>query len=295
MQQHDVKDQTPAEIAAGLDRDRADLALAIDGLRDRFSVDALLGDAVDVAKTNLAPYGRALDTAVRSNPAAAVMAGVGLAWLIFGRKGGGLAGEAASSLAGTSIEAVSRWEDEGGNPAPRPEIEEAWIDEADSLRARASEMLSRIDAAARDRLQPVAEIARQRAEVLTGLAMDTRRVMRRGLEGLAVDAQDRILAVREKAYAARGAAIRQGTRLIEDRPVLAGAIGMAIGAAMAAVLPRTATEDRLFGRDRDRLLAQAQAALRAETVRATRVASRLADTVTAEVRDHARELATDRL
>lgn len=291
MQQHDMNDLNADEIAASLERERADLAMTIDGLRDRLSVDTLVGDALGYAKANMAPYARALDGAVRANPLAAVMVGVGLAWLVFGRKGGAL--QPDTSLAGTKFEAMSRWEDEGGPVAPLPEADTAWITAADALRDRASAALSRIEAAARARLRPAAELARDRAEVLADLAKGTRAAMLQGLNGLNAEAQARILAVREQAYVARTAAVRQGTKLIEERPVVAGAIGMAIGAAVAAALPRTETEDRIFGEERDRLLAGAQAALRQEKARAGHTASRLAENVASNVKTSARQLVTD--
>jgi ElaB/YqjD/DUF883 family membrane-anchored ribosome-binding protein len=288
MPVHDMKDQSPDEIAAMLERERQDLAVSIDGLRNSLSVDTLIGDALDYATSNIRPYARVLDGAVRANPMAAIMAGVGLAWLVLGRKSG--APQPEAPLVGTRFEALSRWEDEGGPPAPLPDpADTAWIDESDALRARASDELARIDADARQKLRPAVDLALDRAGVLADLAKATQAAMRRGLESLSSDARDRVLALREQAYAARTAAVRQGTRLIEERPLVAGAIGLAIGAAVATALPRTPTEDRLFGPERDRLLARAHEALRRERMQVSKSATRLADSVTAEVAGTARD------
>lgn len=292
MQQHNTDDLTPDEIAASLERERNELSANIEGLRDRLSLEALVGDALGYAQANMAPYARALDGAVRANPMAAVMAGVGLAWLILGRRSGGES-LPEPPLAGTKFEALSRWEDEGGPTAPLPINDLDWIVEADELRSRSSDALARIDALARKKLRPAAELARDRAKVLADLANATRSAMLRGLESLESDAKNRMLALREQAYAARLATVRKGTKLIEERPLAAGAIGMAIGAVAAAVLPRTMTEDRLFGQERDRLLARAQEALRQERARVATTASRLAETVASDVKDSARELASE--
>ena len=277
MPEHDMKDQTPDEIAVMLERERQNLALSLDGLRSRLSPDKLVDDAVGYATANLAPYGRALDGAVRANPLAALMAGVGLAWLVLGRKAGPAPGPVLpeATLAGTRVEALSRWEDEGGPPSPLPDADSAWIGEADVLRARASQALARLDLAARQKLAPAAELALDRARVLADLARATRAVMLRGLDTLGASARDRVLALREEAYAARIAALRQGSRLIEGRPLTTGAISVAIGAAVAAALPGTATEDRLFGPERDRLLAQARDTLWQERRRIGQAAVRL--------------------
>ena len=292
MQAHDMTDQSPDAIAARLERERADLALSINGLRDCLSTDALVGDALAFARDNTASYARVLDGAVRANPMAAVMAGVGLAWLVLGRKTP--AALAAAPLAGTRLEALSRWEDEGGPPASDGGTDGgadgAWIAEADALRYRASGALAHIEAAARDRLRPAADLALDRASVLADLAETTQAAMLRGLDALTHEAKSRVLARREEAYAARLAAHRQGAKLIEEHPILAGAIGMVIGAAVAAALPSSRTEDRLFGEERDRLMARAQDALRQERARAAETVTQLADSVAAEVKDSARGL-----
>jgi ElaB/YqjD/DUF883 family membrane-anchored ribosome-binding protein len=217
------------------------------------------------------------------------MAGVGLAWLVLGRRGSGVS-STEPALAGTRTEALSRWEDEGGPVAPSQAGDDVWILEADRLRDTAAGALDRIDDAGRRFMRPVKEVAEDRAEVLATLAKATRATMLRGLENLGAEAQSRILAAREHAYAARLAVVRQGTALIEERPMVAGAIGMAIGAAVAAALPRTETEDRLFGPDRDRLLMRAQQVLWQERDRAVAIGSELADVVTADIKHSAEKL-----
>jgi ElaB/YqjD/DUF883 family membrane-anchored ribosome-binding protein len=288
MPPHEPNKNNPDDIAAMLERDRQDLAVSLEGLRSRLSPDLLISDAMGYAKANLGPYARALDGAVRANPMAAVATGVGLAWLVLGRRTPAAA--PAAALAGTKFEALSRWEDEGGPPAPDHVADSAWIAETDALRHRALGALARIEAAARDRLRPATEVALDRARILADLAGTTRAAMLRGLDSLTQEARNRVLVLREEAYAARLAAERQGTRLIEAHPVLTGAIGMAIGAAVASALPTTQTEDRLFGQERDRLMSKAAEALRQERARAAGTVSRLADTVAAEVKISARDL-----
>lgn len=290
MQLHDMIDHSPDAIAARLECERADLAKSISGLRNRLTTDALVGDALDYAREQVAPYARALDRAVRANPMAAVMTGVGLAWLILGRKG---SAAPEVSLARTKFEALARWEDEGGPVDPDPGADAVWIAEADVLRHRASDALARIEDAARRQLQPAANLALDRARVVADLARATRVAMLRGLDTMTQEVQGRTFALREEAYAARLAAHRQAAKLIEEYPLVAGAIGMAIGAAVASSLPPTHIENRVFGPERDRMVSRAQDALRRERARAAGTMSRLAENVAAEVRDSTRELVLD--
>lgn len=253
--------QSPAAIAAQLDRDRAALAQSIAGLRDRLAPDAVMDDALLYVRTNVAQYAQTLEGVVRANPLAAVLVGAGVAWLALVRR---------------------------AQPEPEPEFEPEpaatetdsdWIIEADQLRNLAVRELDRI---ASSKVHP-ADAAVQRAGVLTSLANATRAIMLRGLEGLSHEAQDRLLAARESAYAARMELARRAGRMIEDHPLVAAGIGMAIGAAVGAALPGTATEDRLLGADRDRLLAQAKGLLRQEQDKATRAGVALAASFASEI------------
>jgi len=287
MQPHEMNGSNASSIAADLERERADLAQSIVGLRERLSVDALAGDAINYARQNLGQYAKALDGAVRANPLAAVMTGVGIAWLVLGRKS---SEKPEQLLAGTKFEAFSRWEDEGGPVSSMPDPTDAWIVEADSMRDRARRALARIDSSS---LMPTLDAARDRAEVLIQLARGRRMAMLRGLEGMTEAAQERILAARERAYTARNTVLHRGGRLIEDQPIVAGAIGMAIGAAVGSMLPGTNIENRVFGAERDRLLAEAQRALRVELNRATEAGSELANTVADGIKDTAVKLVSE--
>jgi hypothetical protein len=60
--------------------------------------------------------------------------------------------------------------------------------------------------------------------------------------------------------------------VLEREPLALGAFGLAIGAALGALLPRTATEDRLMGEWRDELLEDAEAYGREQYERGRRVA-----------------------
>ena len=267
MRQFDDTALTPREIEMALDRDRADLARTLDSLSQRMSVDGLLDDVVGYAKASLAaPYTRALDTAVRTNPVAAAVVGAGIAWLAVGGKRS--ATSAGQPLAGSTYEALSRWEDEGGPVTPSPDRDDRWLLQADELRHSATATLARIDRAARFGHRPPGEVAADRADVIAELARDTREVMLHGLDGLAPRAQDRIVAARMRAYRARVSRGKSGDPVIQKRPIVASAIALALGAVVAAVLPRTGTEDRMFGPDRDRLMHKARQALRTERARA---------------------------
>ncbi len=287
---HDDIPTDADQIEAQIERDRSALADTMGRLRDRFSVDTLIHDATALVQDNAGPWTRAIDRAVRANPAALAVPAAGLAWQLQGRRAA--VPDAPPTLAGTKFEAMSRWEDEGGPPPPLRDAEphDDWMAEAEALRDRANRTLRTLDQSVRDRLASAEDASRDRVAVLSRLTDDVRGVMRRGLSQLTSDAQARIIAAREAAYAAHLNLRGKVGRVIEDHPMATGAVAAVLGAAVAVALPQTRAEHRVFGASRDRLLAEAQRTVDDERRRAGAVASSLADRLATDA-DHA----TDRI
>ena len=274
------------QLEARIERDRSALADTLARLRDRLSVDTLIQDAAALVRDNAGPYTRAIDRAVRANPAALAVTAAGLAWLLLGRRAP--VAEPAPPLAGTKFEAMSRWEDEGGPPPPLRDAEpdDDWMAEAEAFRDRANRTLRSLDQSVRDRVATAEQASRDRVAVLSRLTDDVRGVMRRRLSHLSSEAQARILAAREAAYAAHLDLRDKVGRVIEDHPMMTGAVAAVLGVAVAVALPQTRAEHRVFGASRDRLLAEAQRLVHDERRRAGAVASSLADRLMQDA-DHA--------
>lgn len=254
----------PRKIEADIAQDRAKLASTLDALQDRVSVDTLAQDALGMIKANTASYTHSIDQAVRANPMAVALVGVGLAWLVFG-------GRKPTPVLGSKQAAMSTWEDDGGPARPSEERHEPWTIETDNLRKRASDALHRIETDARDVTQSVRDFAAERAAVVAEFGSGLKRSLRHGLDDLSTAAHDRIVNAREAAYAARIRVERMAKttprdvgRMIDDHPMVTGAVVFALGAALGSVLPRTDIEDRTFGSERDRLMEQARALLAQE-------------------------------
>lgn len=273
--------ESPSQIEAQLDQDRDALAKALDALRQRFSLDGLWSDGASLIKANSGPYTQALDAAVRANPVALALTGIGVAWLILGRRAKN--GADPSPLAGTRFEAEARWEDEGGPVLDLPETDALWMEDADRLRLRANGLIARINIAVRDNLAPAAELAKSRADVVSALTKDLRRVMARGLDGLKDSTRDAALAARERAYAAHVALGKAGGEVVRDNPVVAGVALVAAGAAVAILLPRSAFENQMLGAPRDRLIGEAKRVLQDERRRISNSVSQVAAALVSEI------------
>lgn len=254
-----MSEQSIPEIERELERDREALAQSLAALRDRMRPASLLSHSAASLKSG----------------AAAVMARAtgGLLRGSDREEGATSATDDSTALAGTRFEALSRWEDEGGPPALEPEDpEEEWLVEARGLRARALDLLARIDEAARRGLAPAADLARHRAEVVAAFAAETTTALGRGLESLGEAARAQAIATRERVYIARVTVASRARAEVEAQPLTAAAVAAAAGAALAWLLPRTETEDRLLGAARDRLVGDLKRLARHEAMQASDLA-----------------------
>jgi len=178
-----------------------------------------------------------------------------------------------------------------------------WSREAHGLRARAMDALRRIEQEAKsyyDSLRnglssgasSTRDFASERASVISGFTSDLRSRLSAGLDNLSPEARDRVIAARERAYGAMLRAERMGrdvlrnpTRSMEEHPIVAGAVGFALGAGVAALLPSTEVENRTFGAERDRLMEDAARLLRQERERAMQIAGSLGQEIKAAAQD----------
>ena len=135
-----MTDRSISQIEQALEQDRQALAQSLVALRERMRPAALMAEGKDALMAQAAPLVSKLDGAVRGQPLVAAAAGVALAALVFGRRRSSDldAAGAVPAMAGTKFEALTRWEDEGGPPAPEPvDPEEGWLSEARGLREKA--------------------------------------------------------------------------------------------------------------------------------------------------------------
>lgn len=241
---HDAP-RSAAEIEGAVERTRSDVAGTLDALRDKLLPSQMIDEVVDRAVTYAkgsggAAFARNLGTAVRDNPLPVVLIGAGIAWLLLARGGEG----AASPDAGRT----PPWQD-------RPDAGR------DGGRSRAASMAGGVGDAATRAGALVADKATRAVSAVSSLG-DT-------LAGVVGSAQDMAGSLGERAVETAGAlragagvagaqvsaaasrAAERWEEVAEAQPLLLGVLGLAVGAAIGAALPRTPLEDRLLGESRD--------------------------------------------
>lgn len=234
---------TPREIEADLEQVRSGLASDLDELSNRASIDYVAREALGMLKINTSDATRTVDRAMRDNPVAFGLVGLGLAWMVLGGKKGSNKAQTGFNL-------------HADDPDPQ------WHHAVGSLREKAMEALSRIESEARsaagslqsklsDQVETVRDYAAERAQVVEDFTSDLRQNIAQGLDHLGENAREQVMAAREQSYAAWLRAervVKGGTRevvtLVEEHPVAVGAVALAIGAVAGMAFLKSGEEDR---------------------------------------------------
>jgi Protein of unknown function (DUF3618) len=253
----DPGSKSAAEIEREVRESRADVERTLDQIQERLSPGQLLDQAVGYLRGGGGEFMRNLGDSVRSNPLPVTLVGVGLAWMMLagGRNGG------RSRAPDWERDDWERddWDDLSYDPYAEPEYaagslyEEATVGPTfgsesttgsgiGERMSQAGERASELG----DRAKEASARAKERAEALGA----------RAGERLS-EAGDRL---RGRAGRTGASARHYGRRAKEgafhalsEHPLVLGAFGLAVGAALGGALPPSETEDRLMGRTGDRL------------------------------------------
>lgn len=293
--------RTADDIERDIADERSQMSNTINDLQKKFSVDAIADDLGHMVRDLGDDFGRTVSRTVGRNPAAMVVVGAGLAWLILGasRNTSVNQTDARSRRNSGSPRQFETW----GNDPLRAEraTEEAlnedgaWFgagrrkrNSGDSASQRsygtpngATSMMERAKDAVSDASSSVGHAASDLSDRLS-----------HGLEDLSEAAKTRVISARRAAHDARDAseaAMHRGATAASDifreQPLVVGALAVAIGAALGSLLPHSKIEDDTMGESSDRLFREAQEVFREERDKAMAVVKGAASDVKDEIRD----------
>jgi ElaB/YqjD/DUF883 family membrane-anchored ribosome-binding protein len=249
--------RTPEEIERQLEREREGLADSLEDLKDKFSVDTIVREAANQIREHSGDIGASVTRAVKENPLGVALTGVGLAWLIFGERRSPQSDWEGDRYRSSSVrQRQMRGISDNTVRSMRDDDAPAWTRYVDETHDDAGD--STTSGSVMDKVHDTAEAMRDRAASL-------RTRLSEGTEHLSEEGRARVIAAREKAYEAREAAMSRMTDakdkavdLFEEQPLIAGALALAVGAAIGAALPHTRFEDEHFGETSDELVREAE-------------------------------------
>ena len=231
----------PDEILAEIERTRSDMDATLNAIENRLTPGQLVDQGIDYLRNSGAnEFIANLGGSVKHNSLPVALVGIGLAWLMAAGKKPGDHGYC------------------GYDTDPGPST-------TDKLRSRASDTLDLASGKMHSAKQSLGQTAASAKQSLSETA-----------QGL-----------RERAAAMGSSARQQMDRakggfeyMLREQPLALGAIGLAIGAVVAAMAPRTRKEDEMMGEARDRLLDEASQVGKEKLAQATQVAAAATDAAT---------------
>lgn len=230
--------KSPQQLEREIDATRAELLATLEELEHRLSPADLLNQFMGQARRHGGEFGGNLAQSLKDNPLPALLTSVGIAWMMAASNGRHHNGGAAMSGARMRRHGNGRMRQAGKR------IRERMHDMRDSVRSR-GEGAREGAAHAREGFEHAREGVVHARERMSGTA-DSMRQRARSMSSSA----------RYRAYRARSGF----SHLLEEQPLLLGAIGLAAGVIAGAALPPTEQEDRAFGPARDRALDRAKRA-----------------------------------
>lgn len=217
--------RNPEEIEADIAQHRERLDESLEELEERFSPQQLFNKTFEYVRHGGAnEFAANLGETLKQNPTPFLITGVGLGWLMW-------SANSRSHSRGTS----SNSSIEGHYPSPS----------AGTVGGDGSQGRGRTGA------------AKEKAQHLSGSVKDRARGMSDGVRERTSRAKAGSRNAMHSASSRAQSAGQQTTHFIQEHPVVAGALGIAIGAAIGSLLPSTRTEDERMGAMRDKVVDRA--------------------------------------
>jgi hypothetical protein len=226
----DPGSRSSAELEREVRQSRAEVEDTLDAIQDRLSPGQLLDQVTHYVRDNGGEFARNFGQMVRQNPVPAAMVGVGLVWMMLrSRRHDGL--PRASDMTPDDVFDPD-WPEVGSGPERFASRTDEQAGEGMSEAAGRSWQAAKEGAS---RMGRFAGSARERAaNVGAGMAKRARRT-----------------GAQARHY--RGRAREGFLHTLQRKPLMLGALGLAAGAILGAVLPPTRREDELMGDTSDHL------------------------------------------
>lgn len=257
---NDISDnRTPQQIESEIEQTRLEMGRTLDQIQRKFSPGQMVDEALNYFRhSGAGDFTSNFGATVRHNPVPVTLMSVGIAWLMMATRR-----ERNPSLHSTPDPADIGWQDPAA-PSTRERIGEAMA----SFGAGASQTGSKISTTAQDvgdRVSTTTHNVRDRAATTAHNVSERASQMASGVSQFASNTRTSAAQLasnaRDSAYRAGDIARHQYDRarsgaeyLAHEQPLVLGALGLAIGAAIGASLPATQREDEWMGETRDDLL-----------------------------------------
>lgn len=234
----------PARLEREIDQQRADIDHIVDALENKLSPGQLFDRLVNFGKGNGSELAQNLGATIKAHPLPALLTSVGLAWLYASRNEPAPSsvdtGFRRSGYVGATAMSTGREMPGDGSDIGLGQRAQDLGDQVADTWDRASARVSQFSDQVTDKLHGMTDTLHDASATVgakTRQATDT---------------------ARQQSMRAR-----QGfNQMLDENPLALGAIGVALGALLAAALPITEQENQLLGKASDRVTDKARDAVR---------------------------------
>jgi ElaB/YqjD/DUF883 family membrane-anchored ribosome-binding protein len=228
----------PATLEREIDQTRANMDQTLGALERKFSPGQLLDQAMGFVKENGGEFASNLGQSIRDNPMPALLTAVGIAWMV-------AASSRPRSAAGYDFnDSYQLDKDIHSTEYDEMALDEDELDQRDQGEGVLSKAGETVKAAG-EKVKAAAEGARKKLAGSRQKLTSSRRAVGSGMRRTTDTAQ------------AQAQQVREGfNNLLTEQPLVVGALGIAVGAIIGAVLPETERENRLLGPIRDKTISE---------------------------------------
>jgi ElaB/YqjD/DUF883 family membrane-anchored ribosome-binding protein len=256
----------PEELEREADDARNAVEGTLEALEMRLSPGQMLDRAMEMVKEHGGEFGGNLLTQVRNNPLPTIMAGIGVAWLMTASKRPPPRASRSAAMDAFDGEGYDGYDDESGMTERWSSAYGSAKDSMSSAYGSARDSMSSTFDSAKDSMSSTFHSAR---DTMSSTFDSTLNAARGAMDSTASRAHDAADAAQRAAYRMADAtrqkadslmrasrmgadSVSQGyTYLLREQPLVLGAIAIAAGAALGALLPSTQAEDEWIGETSD--------------------------------------------
>lgn len=248
--------ETPRHAEREVERARADLSHTLDALRERLTI----GHLVDEARTQFfgssgGEFTTNLSRQLRENPMPAALIGLGVLWMMMSERGG-RARTHAVRVHPSGVGRETGYPEAGGEPGYLEGVgeraQQAAAQMGMGLRST-TETMRGAGEGATERARHAAAGAGETMRSMAGTVSETMRHAGDSASGWMEQARGAARSAGGGADQMRQRTMQSLNTLVEEQPLVLGAVGMALGAIVGAMLPSTRIEDQYLGETRDQL------------------------------------------
>lgn len=264
MSHHHNHDQSPEEIENEIEQTRREMDYTLGQIQRKLSPGQMVDEGIAYLRNSgSGEFASNLGVTVKNNPMPITLLSVGLAWLMMANKNPPKRFSAERLTERFSTERFPNvyaapespaWNDtEPSGPGVRERISQAMSSFSSKL-GDASGKVSTTAHNVGDGVSHYASGAGDSASHLASNASQLASGARDSATHLASGARQRAARAAEAARSQYGRARSSAQHLAHEQPLVLGALGVALGAAIGAFLPATRREDELMGSVRDDLV-----------------------------------------